>query len=138
MIGIDGEYTIEPKYAQIWYAQAGNWALVTAEGKHGFTDSDGKVILPIEYNQVLRFQENRAAIMKNDTWAYINQNGQHITGFEYLLAWNFNEGLARAISNQSEAIFINKTGQTQLIVPCTDVRDFHDGLAKVQLHFSQE
>jgi len=137
LIDIDGEYIVEPQYAQIWYAQAGNWALVTTEGKHGFVNSDGEVILPIEYQQVLRFQDNRAAIMRNETWAYINQNGQKVTAFEYLLAWNFNEGLARVISNQGDAMFIDKTGEVELKVRCTDVRDFHDGLAKVQLHFSQ-
>ena len=138
LIGIDGKYTIEPKYAQIWYAQVGNWALVTTNGKYGFINSEGEVILPIEYDQVLRFQENRSAIMKNDSWAYINQNGQHVTGFEYSLAWSFNEGFARAISNQGEPIFINKTGQTELVIPFNDVRDFHDGLAKVKLHFTQK
>ena len=138
LIDLDGKYTIEPKYAQIWYAQAGNWALVTADGKHGFINSDGEVILPIEYDQVFRFQENRAAVMKNETWAYINENGKRITAFDYLLAWSYHEDLARAISNQGDAVFINKIGQVQIVVRCTDVRDFHEGLAKVQLHFSHE
>ncbi len=106
-----GEFIIEPKYTQIWYAGMGNWTVVTEDSKHGIVDSDGEIILPIEYDQVLRFQEGRAGIMKNDVWAYINPQGNQITGFEYLLAWSFKEGLARVVTLKGEPFFMDRTGQ---------------------------
>lgn len=136
LIDTTGQFIIEPQYAQIWYAQEGLWAIVNNDGKHGFIDSEGKIILPPTYDTVLRFQEGRTAIMKDELWAYINPMGQRITSFEYSLAWNFSEGLARAVSKNGEQVFINKKGKIEFIVDFEDVRDFHEGLARVQLKIS--
>lgn len=133
LINTKGQFIVAPTYTQIWYAQTGLWVVVNTDGQHGLVNHIGQIILPMKYETILRFQEGYSAVLKNGLWAYINTSGQLITPFHYSLAWNFREGLARVIVKKDEQIFIDKNGKTQLIIPYEDVRDFHEGLAKVQL-----
>lgn len=63
-------------------------------GKWGYVDSAGKVVIPFIYDTAYEFQEGLAAVRVDYAWGFIDQNGKTIIPFEYDGAWNFLDGLA--------------------------------------------
>jgi WG containing repeat/Caspase domain len=53
-----------------------NGLAAVKQGKWGFIDTTGKVVIPCEYDAVTRFSEGFAAVQKDKQWFYINtKNG---------------------------------------------------------------
>ena len=102
-------------------------------GKYGFVDETGKVVIPFEYHTVENFYEGLAAVqlITSLKWGFIDETGKVLIPFEYSGALSFSEGLA-AVVRENKLGFIDKTGK-MVIPPTYDrVQNFSEGLATVR------
>ena len=98
-------------------------AAIKKNGKWGFIDNSGKMVIPFYYEDIVRyyeqqvaggFSEGLVAVKNYSKWGYINQNGDNIVPFIYDQAFNFSEGLA-LVRKDKDWFFINKYGGCELL-----------------------
>ena len=71
-------------------------ALGELDGKYGFIDKSGKMVIKSDYMKALEFTENMAAVQNEEgKWGYINSEGNLTIGFEYEAAFSFKDGKAK-------------------------------------------
>ena len=87
---------------------------VINDGKYGFIDRNGQIIVPFLYDWGFEFSESLAAVSINEKYGYINRNNEVIIPFEYDFASCFVNGFAWVMKNGKKG-FINKQG-----IPVTD------------------
>lgn len=117
--------------------------LVEKNGKYGFTNKTGEVVIPIEYESAYDFSEGLAGVKKNGKYGYIDKTGEVIIPFEYdgygwtpfqtfdSLATDFKNGLAR-IKKNGKWGFINRTGEVVIPVVYDEAEDFSDNIVHVK------
>lgn len=52
-------------------------ASVRQNGKSGFIDKTGNIIIPIQYDDTMPFSENLAPVKKNGKWGFIDKKRQY-------------------------------------------------------------
>ena len=67
-----------------------------------------------------------------DTWGYLDINGNITTKAQYPLLWDYHNGLARFISNTGFG-FIDNKGNIAVAPRFYELRDMNNGLARAQL-----
>lgn len=87
-----------------------NLASVQKNGKWGFIDNSGKVVIDVQYDEVKDFHEGFAGVKKDGKWGFIDKTGQVIIDFKYDEVTDFNQGLMAVRTNKYWS-FIDKTGQ---------------------------
>ena len=100
-------------------------------GKWGFTDSDGNVLIPFEYDEVSVFKDGLAAVEKDDKIGFIDKYGNVVVPISYDYASDFNNGLAK-VSVDGKYGIINTEGNAVVPVIYDDVHDFKERLAAVR------
>lgn len=100
-------------------------------GKWGFIDEDGNLVIPYEFDFILNFSENLAVVRQGDRWGFIDKVGNFAVPLNFECALSFSEGLA-AVEQNGKWGFIDKTGH--FVIPCTyeDASSFENGLAFVR------
>jgi len=74
-----------------------------------------------------------AAVESGELWGYIDGSGKLAIDYKYPLAWDYVHDRARMISQEGYG-FINKTGDYIIPPYYIEVRDFSEGLARVQIY----
>ena len=64
------------------------------EGKLGLYSFTGKVILPCEYDDIGKMSEGLIRFQKGNKFGFANINGEILFESDYILRWDFSEGLA--------------------------------------------
>ncbi|MCA1816762.1 MAG: WG repeat-containing protein [Acidobacteria bacterium] len=126
-------------------------AAVQINGKWGYVDRTGKLVIPAQFKDALEFSEGLAAVrlpvddahavtcpLQNpgDTstnpnlYGYVDRAGRLVIPPQFEYAKPFSEGLA-AVSNCSKPAFIDETGAVVLSVPFDEANAFAGGLASV-------
>ena len=106
-----GKTVIRPYYDETLYFTDGLCA-VKKDGKWGYVNKQGEVIVSLSYKYVHPFNEGTAAVMKeNDKYILIDKNGKQILPNEYEEAHSFSEGLALVKKNGKWG-FIDKNGKS--------------------------
>ena len=90
-------------------------AAMWKNGKWGYIDKTGKVVIPYIYDGAYGFNEGLTRVQKDGKWGYIDKTGKAVIAFTYDDAYGFNDGLARVKKNGKWG-YIDKTGK--LIIPC--------------------
>lgn len=67
---------------------------VRSNGKSGFIDGSGAVVIPLEYDEVYSFSEGLAAVRKDDHFGFIDTSGKLVIPLEYEKVSSFYEGSA--------------------------------------------
>ncbi len=101
-------------------------------GKYGFFDKSGKVVIPCQWKEAWPFSEGLARVEdEDDKWGYIDKTGQVVIPCQWRLSGPFSEGLAVVQNEDGKWGFIDKKGQ--VIIPCQweDAGGFSEGLARV-------
>lgn len=75
-INTEGKVTIKPEYQSVMSFNKSK-ALVNRYGKKGVIDPSGKVILPLEFDQ-LSIHDNYYRTFKNGAWSLLDQKGKAI------------------------------------------------------------
>ena len=107
--------------------------LIYREGKWGYIDKNGNVIIKPQFPEAWRFSEGLAAVSINGLYGYINLDGEIVIDAIYEDARDFKEGLA-AVSLDGLYGFIDKEGNVVVDIIYEEVRDFNEGLAGVKLN----
>lgn len=91
-------------------------AEVEMNGKSGFIDRNGDVVIPCEYDRVSAggFNEGLCGVEKDGLWGYIDRKGEIVIPMEFSNAGRFSDGYAQACKNDKYG-FIDKEGNA--VVP---------------------
>lgn len=100
-IKADGSYLLEPEYDALWYSENVGWIYgVKYEDSSEKTkflcfDTEGKLILNTQYEELEDFSENGLALYKeNGKYGFINKKGETVIAPIYDAAWGFFGDLA--------------------------------------------
>ena len=118
------------KYEDINCSFSDGMALVRMNGKRGFINKEGKLVIPCKYDFADYFSEGLAPVEMNGKLGFINKEGNLVIPCKYNYAESFSEGLAGIVMNGKRG-FINKEGK--MVIPCkyNSGDFFSEGLAGV-------
>lgn len=107
-------------------------AVVNIDGKWGFIDPTGRIVIAPKYDAVIDFYEGLAAVKIKGKWGYIDKSGEMVIKPKFMGAGSFHEGLAW-VNTEYQVGFIDRTGKL-VIQPSTrlPLLGFHNGLAAVE------
>jgi hypothetical protein len=94
LIDINGKIVIEPIYDEISGYFIHGFMRVRNNGKAGIINEEGKIIIPIEYENVLDFKNNMFTAEKESKWGIIDTGNNVIIPFEYGRIRHFENDLA--------------------------------------------
>jgi len=133
--GMIGFYDKNQKIAAFFISGAGEYEdgllNVDIDGKSGFIDSTGKIIIPIKYDEVRPFWDGIALVKNNDLYGFIDKKGRPITDVKYEEADHFEEGIA-GVSEDWKWGFIDSTGKEITPIAYDAVYFPQNGLAMVK------
>jgi uncharacterized protein YchJ len=111
------------------------------DGKMGYVDSTGKVVIPRKYNEARAFHDGLAAVLLHGKYGFIDKTGAEVIPptLKYKSVGDFHDGLAWvcvsiAFLNPKEHlyIYIDKKGKKIIPDKYREVNDFYNGLASVR------
>jgi hypothetical protein len=104
------------------------------DGKFGFMDRSGRIVVEPKYQYAVGFREGLAAVRENGLFGFINEAGEMVIPPQFRSAFSsvFVEGLA-AVAPQSAWGYIDRTGKLVIPAQFAKASDFSEGLAAVQL-----
>ncbi len=106
--------------------------LIIENGRRGFIDREGRVIIPPQYSWAGDFSDGLAQIRVHGKYGYIDPSGKVVIPPQFDWAGHFSEGLA-LVRQQDRYGYIGKSGS--LVIPARFDWGwaFSEGLAKVLL-----
>ena len=118
-------------------APSDNMKLYRENGRVGFKNDWGNVVIAVKYEDGGSFSEGMAAVELNGKWGFIGKSDKAVIPFKFNNAGRFSEGMA-AVELNGKWGFINNSGR--LVIPCrySWVGDFHNGLALVEIGFMKQ
>ena len=115
-------FAIKPRYDAVGDFSDG-LAPVQTNGKWGFIDMTGKVIIPLQFDEADSFSEKLAAVQTDDKWGYINRTGTFVITPQFDDARHFSENLAAARSGNRWG-YITKKGSFEIPPAYANAYDF--------------
>lgn len=100
-------------------------------GKTGFINSTGQVIIPATFLAAGDFSEGLSNVRVNGTYGYIDEKGSFVIQPQFDYATPFREGLA-LVYKDGQPFFINKLGQKPFEINFPDLGQFENGRAEVR------
>ena len=83
---------------------------VTRDGKGGYLDLEGRIAIPLAYDDVRSFSGGLAEVKKGNKWGYIDRSGQVVIPFQFDSVGSFGSGLA-PIQMGDRTVYINTSGK---------------------------
>lgn len=77
----------------------------------GLLDSQGKTILPMDYDSIHFPSDDMIAVCKNGLWGYCNVQGQELIPLQYSIAGDFCGGEATVTVQYGNTLVIDKAGK---------------------------
>ncbi len=129
----DFEWAIEPQFDGLVPNTkfACGLASVSKNGKYGYINQNGEVVIPFSYDRTYDFSDGVAKVEKDGKFGYINKNGEKIT--EII----FEDGGDAAedriwVKKDGKIGFIDKTGKEVIPFIYDYAYHFEEGLAAVK------
>lgn len=100
-------------------------------GKYGFVDKGGNVVISCQWKYACDFSEGLAKVEDdNGKLGYIDKSGCLVIPCQWNNANSFKDGLACVMDNNGKYGYINKSGD--VVIPCQwkDADSFSEGLAR--------
>lgn len=104
--------------------------LFAQNGKSGYIDGAGNIVIKPQFDSTDYFHEGLAAAKINGKWGYINETGEWIITPQFESAGEFSEGLARVWTNDKSG-YIDKKGNYLINPQFSIAGSFSEGLAGV-------
>jgi hypothetical protein len=82
---------------------------VEQDGRWGFIDRAGTLVIEPRYDRAWRFEDGRALIRQDDRFGFIDRSGTWVVEPRFRDAWHFSDGLA-PVQNDSLWGFIDRSG----------------------------
>lgn len=87
-------------------------ARIERDGKYGFIDKTGKVVIPLNYDDTWSFSEGLALVSRNGKYGFIDKTSKVVIPLKYDKADSFNNGVAGVLDRSiGEAFYINRQGE---------------------------
>jgi len=106
-------------------------ALVNVDGKFGFIDRRGELVIAPTYENGAGFREGLACVRKGGKHGWIDLEGQTVIPFDYVGAVDLADGRAFVWPDDSGAFCIDKTGKRVSSTKFGDANSFEHGTAVV-------
>ncbi|MFA5804776.1 MAG: WG repeat-containing protein [Melioribacteraceae bacterium] len=103
---------------------------VKVNGKWGFINEIGKLIIESQFNAVSEFSEGLAEINVNNKWGYINMKGKVVIDPQFDITDRFSESLA-SIKIDDKWGYINTNGEIVIPPQFFSASSFHEGFAAI-------
>ncbi|MFN9519540.1 MAG: WG repeat-containing protein [Bacteroidota bacterium] len=101
-------------------------------GKWGFMDETGKLLIAAGYEKAQNFYNGLAMVQKDGKFGYVNKGNTVVIPITYDNAYDFKGDYARVRANKMWGI-LNRKGEVVIPVIYDDISDFNaEGLAKVK------
>jgi hypothetical protein len=110
------------------------WGIIkfSRDGKKGMMDSTGKELFYGQYDDFSPgFNENRAWVMKDKKYGFIDKTGALVIPIQYDMIGGFMNGLAK-IKQNGKYGYINLKGDVVIPVQFKDAENFEEGIAWVR------
>ena len=107
--------------------------VVRVDGKNGFINAKGELVIPPTFRKAYPFSDGLAAVSVGGKWGFIDTQGRTVIEPRFVMAGFFSDGLARVRSRQFTDPwgYIDKTGKL-IIRPQFDCAGrFRNGIARV-------
>ena len=127
----DTSSTVDSKQSSLSGQSATRYlAKVRKDGKWGYINTHGKVIIPFQYDFAWKFSNGLAMVRRDSKNGYINKHGKVVIAFKVEHVSTFHDELAK-VRNNNKYGFIDTTGK--IVIPCQfdEAADFSEGLARV-------
>lgn len=140
IVDTNGNWIVEPKFDSIGYFEDG--LAYAYEGELcGFINTKGEwVVEPKFKKDIYHFSEGLAAVEFDDGRAgYIDKDGNMVItldGYEWVLAWEFDEGVASVLTDKGAGI-IDKTGGWIVSPSYHSIGRFNCGIAPIEPEFGK-
>lgn len=107
--------------------------VVTVNGKDGFIDPDGRIVIEPTYEKAYPFTDGLAAVQKHGEWGFIDTKGRVIIEPQFVSVGLFSEGLATFQDKRhpNKEGYIDKSGNVVIEPRFDAASDFHNGVARV-------
>ncbi|MDX2002737.1 MAG: WG repeat-containing protein [Chitinophagales bacterium] len=104
---------------------------IMKNGKTGFRDLDGNVVIEPKFDMAEMFSEGLSAVQMGDKWGYIDESGSYILEPQFEYAGSFHQGLASVRINDLYG-FINRKGELVVKPQYAWVDKFSENLCVVR------
>lgn len=101
------------------------------DGKYGFIDHKGKIIIPAKYAFAGQFHDGLAIILKNEKYGFIDKEGKEIIPCQYDNVFDFSQGRA-IVEKEGKLGVIDVTGNFVFPLKFDDIGPFYQGLSYAQ------
>jgi hypothetical protein len=116
----------------VQFNNAGNFseglARVPVQGKCGYINLDGKLVIPAQFSHASDFVDGLAAVKQGNHWGFINLEGTIAIAPQFDRVSDFRDGLAIAQVNGKQG-FIDRSGKWAIEPRFSSVGHFQEGLA---------
>lgn len=110
------------KYEAVDILTADGMIAVCQNGKWGFVNTDGEMVIKPAYDAALSFSNGLAAVCKDGLWGYINLENTLVIDYQFLGAGYFNADGATMVCVEAEEVEVEVNGEVEI-----DLRDQVDG-----------
>lgn len=83
---------------------------VLVDGKFGFANAQGRLVIPAQFDEARNFVEGRACVSRGKRWGYIDTAGHVVIPTKYEWAFDFAQGTARVGSGLKSA-YLDHSGK---------------------------
>ena len=101
------------------------------DDKWGYINTDGKIVVPLKYEEAKDFSNGRALVTINNKNGFIDTKGKLIVPLKWNYASSFSEGLA-IVGNFDFYCAIDTTGKIVVPLKFKHLYDFHEGIASFE------
>jgi len=117
------------------YSFSEGLALVMSNGKYGYVDKQGKLVIPCQYTYAGYFSEGLAGVTvkekdKNKT-GFIDREGKMVIPPQFEGAYGFSDGMCLIVQNDKYG-FIDREGKIAIAPQYEDANGFSEGRAAVK------
>ncbi len=114
MITLKLQEKLKGQYDNVWDVAEG-YDAVLKDGKWGFVDTSGKLVIPLQFESPAQFRHGFAAVKKDGKMGIIDKTGKLLVNFLYDYIGDYNDGLFSARDLKSKYGFIDSANNT--IIP---------------------
>lgn len=109
--------------------------VVTVDGKDGFIDREGNIVIEPTFEKAYPFTDGLAAIQSQGVWGFIDTTGRLVIEPQFISVGLFSEGLATFKDKRysDKKGYINKLGKVAIEPQFDAAAGFRNGVARVGL-----
>lgn len=137
-IDYTGRTVLQPKHGGTALGfQEGMSVVIFPQGKYGFMDKSGEMVIPASFSQAGPFSDGLAMVRdgKSGKFGFINKSGKYLVQPIYDNAGDFSDGMAIVGIKVGEKLkygYIDKTGKLVIQASFPDGGAFSEGLAVIR------